>query len=53
VFCDEGLGCSINEVARQFFAALLGEAKKLRLHSSEHFPIECTLLQSLASIKSS
>ena len=41
-----------HDVARQFFAAVLVEAKRMRLLSSEHFTVDGTLLEAWASMKS-
>lgn len=41
-----------HEVATQFFAAVLAEAKRLQLLSNDHFTVDGTLLESWASMKS-
>ena len=40
------------EVARRFFAQVLGQAKRADLLSKEHFSVDGTLIESLASLKS-
>jgi transposase len=40
------------DVARRFFAAVVAEAKKRRLLSSDHFTVDGTLLEAWASLKS-
>ena len=41
-----------NDVARQFFAAVLEEARRRELLSEEHFTVDGTLLEAWASMKS-
>jgi len=41
-----------HDVARQFFEAVLSEARRKRLLSPDHFTVDGTLLESWASIKS-
>ena len=41
-----------NDVARQFFVAVLEEAKRRELLSDEHFTVDGTLLEAWASMKS-
>src|SRR5713226_7557488 len=41
-----------HDVARRFFAAVTGEAKKRQLLSEEHFTVDGTLLEAWASLKS-
>jgi transposase len=41
-----------HNVSRAFFEAVLGQARRLRLLSSEHFTVDGTLLESWASFKS-
>ncbi len=41
-----------NDVARQFFAAVLEEARRRELLSEEHFTVDGTLLEAWASLKS-
>jgi transposase len=41
-----------NDVARQFFAAVLEEARQRELLSEEHFTVDGTLLEAWASMKS-
>ncbi len=41
-----------HNVSRAFFEAVLGQARRLRLLSSEHFTVDGTLLESWASLKS-
>jgi transposase len=41
-----------HDVARQFFAAVLEEARKQRLLSEDHFTVDGTLLEAWASLKS-
>lgn len=41
-----------HDVARRFFAAVMGEAKKRQLLSEEHFTVDGTLLEAWASLKS-
>jgi transposase len=41
-----------HEVAGQFFRAIVGEAKRKRLMSSEHFSVDGTLIEAWASMKS-
>jgi transposase len=40
------------DVAKRFFALVLGEAKRLDLMSDEHFTVDGTLLEACASLKS-
>lgn len=40
------------EVAHKFFAQVLGQAKKAELLSKEHFSVDGTLIEALASLKS-
>ncbi len=40
------------DVAARFFAAVVGQAKKRKLLSSEHFSVDGTLIESYASMKS-
>lgn len=40
------------DVAGRFFAAVVGQAKKRKLLSSEHFSVDGTLIESYASMKS-
>ena len=40
------------DVARAFFAGVVGEAKRRRLLSAEHFTVDGTLLEAWASLKS-
>jgi transposase len=41
-----------HDIARQFFAAVLEEARRRRLLSEEHFTVDGTLLEAWASLKS-
>jgi hypothetical protein len=41
-----------HNVSRAFFEAVLGQARRLRLLSSEHFTVDGTLLESSASFNS-
>ena len=41
-----------HNVSRAFFEAVLGQARRMRLLSSEHFTVDGTLLESWASFKS-
>jgi transposase len=41
-----------HEVAHRFFAAVVAEAKRRRLMSSQHFTVDGTLLEAWASLKS-
>jgi transposase len=41
-----------HDVARQFFSQVLQQAKKEKLLSAEHFSVDGTLIESLASLKS-
>src|SRR5713101_10218237 len=41
-----------HDVARRFFAAVTGEAKKRQLLSEEHFTVDGSLLEAWASLKS-
>jgi transposase len=41
-----------HEVAKQFFAAVIGRAKKAGLLSAEHFSVDGTLVEAWASLKS-
>src|SRR3990172_1556599 len=41
-----------HEVARQFFAAVLTEARRRKLLSADHFTVDGTLLEAWASLKS-
>jgi len=41
-----------HEVARQFFAAVLAEARRRKLLSADHFTVDGTLLEAWASLKS-
>jgi transposase len=41
-----------HDVARQFFARVTGEARRLGLLSDEHFSVDGTLLEAWASVKS-
>jgi transposase/IS5 family transposase len=42
----------VNDVARQFFEAVLAEARQRELLSDEHFTVDGTLLEAWASMKS-
>ncbi len=41
-----------HDVARQFFAAVVGQARRAGLTSSEHFSVDGTLIEAWASLKS-
>ena len=41
-----------HQISRLFFEAILGQARRLHLLSSEHFTVDGTLLESWASLKS-